>query len=140
MAELSGAQQRLLARLRCVQRWTAVTGSLLALAGALYAGWGLYCFDPRAEPGLDPGFDRPVAGLSLLYAPHYRSILKIRPETFTEEVLMETITRGIHFHAAFLTLLLRLFLGTLATLGGLIMLTVYVERRRLLAVIERLRA
>jgi hypothetical protein len=138
MADLSPKQIRFLERVRREQRWTAVLGALLTLSGALYLAWGIARFDPRGDPKLDPGFDRPVADLAHLYDTRHANIKKIRPETFNEEVLMETIALGINFNTGILMLLMRIFLGTLTLVGGLVMLTVVVERRRLLLLVDRL--
>jgi hypothetical protein len=138
MNELTRSQAQLLRRLGRTQRWTAVAGLLLVLGGASYAAWGVWRFDPRADPRDNPGFDRPVANLAFLYERYERRLRTIRPETSTEKVLMEGMSRGMNFTAGLLMTLLRLFLGTLTLLSGLVMLTVFVERRRLLVIIGQL--
>jgi len=131
-------QARLLRRLRRTQPWTAALGALLVVVGLAYGIWGASRFDRRVDPRVNPGFDRPVANLAFVYDPFEKRLLRTRPQTVTEIMLVGTLTRGMHFSAGFTMLLVRVFLATLAVLGGLVMLTVVVERRRLLLIIERL--
>jgi hypothetical protein len=133
--DLSRSQAQLLVRLHRTQRWIAALGLLLTLGGASYAFWGVYRFDANADPRQEPGFDLPVARLAFAYDEQQRTFEKIRPETFTEHVLMESLVRGMNFSASFAVMLMRLFLGTLTLLSGLVILTVGVERQRLLAII-----
>ncbi len=136
--DLPPAEARLLSRLARTQRWTAAAGLALALVGAAYATWGVVRFDPLADPRRDPGFDRPVAKLAFLYASYQGGVERIEPETFTEAALLETLEGGMKFSAGMVLMLVRLFLGTLVALAGCVMMTVVVERRRLLAIIGRL--
>jgi hypothetical protein len=135
MRDLTRAQARLLVSLRRTQRWITALGLLLALSGASYAFWGVYRFDANADPRKEPGFDLPVARLAFAYDEQQRTFKKIRPETFTEHVLMDSLVRGMNFSAGFAVMLMRLFLGTLVMLSGLVILTVMVERQRLLEII-----
>jgi hypothetical protein len=136
---LTAREARFLARLPRAQRTAAAVGVLLTLAGALYAAWGIWVFDYRIDPRTQPDFDGPVASLAHLYDGYERLIGQIRAETPTETLLLDSMRRGIYFSAGTLVLVMRLFLGTLVALGGLVALTVVVERRRLLAVIRKLR-
>ena len=138
--DLSAAQERLLARLARTQRWASAAGLVLALAGVAYAGWGMARFDPRGDPRLDPGFDRPVAKLAFLFVSYQGALEYIQPETSTEQFLLETLQGGMKFGSGMALMLLRLLLGTLVAMAGFATMTVVVERRRLLAIIERLRA
>lgn len=138
MRDLTAPQRRLLDRLHQTQRWTVAVGLVLTLSGLAYTVWGIGRFDPTADPRERPGFDGPVASLAFAFDVHERRLQQIRPETFTEEVLMETLMHGIHFSTGFVILLMRIFLGTLTMVTGLVALTVVVERRRLLAIIHRM--
>ena len=131
-------EARLLASLARTQPWVAAVGLALALLGAGYATWGVLRFDPQADPRRDPGFDRPVARLAFLYQGTQGGVEQIRPETSTEAVLRDTLLGGMHFGSGVVLMLLRLFLGTLMALLGSVMMTVVVERRRLLRIIGRL--
>ena len=137
---LSTGQQRLLARLGRTQRWAAAAGLLLALSGSVYAGWGLMRFDPRGDPRLDPGFDRPVARLAFLFVSYQGALEYIQPETSTEQFLLGTLQGGMKFGSGLTLMLLRLLIGTIMAVAGFAAMTVVVERRRLLVIIERLRA
>ncbi len=137
--ELDPSQERLLAQLAHTQRWTGAVGLALALLGIFYATWGVLRFDPRGDPRLDPGFDRPVAKIAFLYASYQGAVDFIEPETATERILQHTLSGGMKFSAGMTLMLVRLFLGTLVAVAGFVMMTVVVERRRLLAIIARLR-
>ena len=137
---LSTTQERLLARLARTQRWAAAAGLALAIAGVAYAGWGLASFDPRGDPRLDPGFDRPVAKLAFLFVSYQGALEYIQPETSTELFLLETLQGGMKFGSGLTLMLLRLLIGTIMAVAGFAAMTVVVERRRLLVIIERLRA
>ena len=137
---LSPDQERLVARLGRSQRWAAMAGLALALAGLAYAGWGLSRFDPRGDPRLDPGFDRPVAKLAFLFVSYQGALDYIEPETSTEQFLLETLQGGMKFGSGMALMLLRLLIGTIVAVAGMAAMTVVMERRRLLAIIERLRA
>lgn len=137
--ELLPEQARLLSRLARTQRWTAAAGVALALLGMAYSTWGILRFDPLGDPRIDPGFDRPIARMAFLYASYQGATERIRPETATEAVLLDTLEGGMKFGSGVVMMLLRLFLGTLAALAGFVLMTVAVERGRLLAIIGRLR-
>ncbi len=137
--ELDARQERLLARLPRSQRWATAVGISLTLFGTLYAVWGIWMFDYRIDPRTQWGFDRPVTALAHMYDGYERILAQIRPETPTEKVLLDSMRRGMFFSTGTLVLMMRLFLGTLIALAGLVALTVVVERHRLLAMIYRLR-
>jgi hypothetical protein len=61
------------------------------------------------------------------------------PQTPTEERLLRGLARNLNFSAGVMVLLLRIFFGTLAVVTGLAIMTVVVERARLLAMIQTLR-
>jgi hypothetical protein len=139
MEPLAERELRMLARLPRSQRWATRVGIALTLLGTLYAVWAVLVFDYNVDPRTQASFDRPVSELAHLYDGYERILRQIRAETATEEVLIETLRRGMYFSAGTLVLLMRLFLGTLIALSGLIALTVVVERHRLLALIRKLR-
>lgn len=120
------------------QRWATRFGIGLTLLGTLYVAWAVWIYDYRVDPRTQPAFDRPVAALAHLYDGYERILNQIRPETPTEKILLESMQRGMYFSAGTLVLLMRLFLGTLIALSGLVALTVVVERHRLLVLIRKL--
>lgn len=115
-------------------------GLVLAALGVAYLIWGIYLFDGRVDPRDQPSFDRPIARMAFLYDRYQRTLDKIRPETSVEALLLDSMKRGMVFSAGVMVLMLRVYIGTLVLLMGLIALTVVVERRRLLRVIEKLQA
>ena len=138
MPELSPREARLLARVRGGQRWATAVGAVLTVVGAAYVAWAVYLFDYRVDPRTQPSFDGPVARLAFLYD-RYQSVLdQVAPETQVERWLVEGMKRGMFFSAGVMVMLLRIYIGTLVCLMGLAALTVVVERRRLLRLIEKL--
>lgn len=139
MAELSDRQRGWLATLERTQRLASLFGALMVVLGASYVVWAVAIFDPLADPRDAPRWDKPVAAIAEIYDP-YRPILRaIRPATENERVLHEGVTRNLAFSTGIMILLVRTLLGTVMCLGGLAMLTVVVERSRLLKIIGRLR-
>ena len=139
MPPLIEAQDRMLGRLVRSQRPMAIAGALLALLGAAYLVWGVTRFDPRADPRVDPGFDWPVARLGFLFERGMVMVENSVPETPAEAQLLRGLTRNLNFSAGVMVLLLRIFLGTLALVSGFAIMTVVVERGRLIAMIRHLR-
>ncbi len=140
MAALESRDASYLGRVRRRQRPLAIGGAVLALFAASYLGWALLRFDPRVDPRDDPGFDRPIAQLAFLFQNGQLRLEKLANESTSEnEVkLLRLLSRNMAFSAGIMVLQLRLFVGTMGLLGGLIMMTVVVERRRLLQVIQKL--
>ncbi len=139
MNEAVDEDTRMLARVAKSQRPFMAIGIVLALAGAAYLTWAIARYSPFEDPRAHPGFDRPVAQLSFLFE-RYQSIVEHTDgETPAERRLLRGIARNMQFSAGIMVLLLRVFLGTLTLVFGLTIMTVVVERARLLAVIGRLR-
>ena len=105
------------------------------LLGSLYLGFAVLSFDPRAAP-TESALDGPVARIGRLFQGYQRVMDQIKPETPTEALLLEALDRNMNFSGGVMLLMLRVFLGTLVVVGGLIALTVFVERERLLRVIR----
>ncbi len=139
MAELEESESRLLGRLSRSQRPMAIAGALLALLGAAYLVWGVARFDPLEDPRESPGFDWPVARLAFLFERGMSSIEVAVPETKAEARLLRALARNMNFSSGVMVLLLRIFFGTIALVMGFAMVTVVVERARLLAMIRQLR-
>jgi hypothetical protein len=137
---IDATDERLLARVGRRQRAAILTGLALVALGGLYALWGIGRFDPRTDPRAEPGFDRPIAELAFLFDRKDRALGNIEPGTSMERFLVRELRYQIQLTTSLIILLLRLFVGTLVLTAGLILLTVVVERRRLLGVIRRLRA
>ncbi len=139
MAALIESQDRLLRRTIRSQRPMGIVGAALALLGVAYLVWGVTRFDPRVDPRENPGFDWPVARLGFLFERGMVMVENSVPETPTEARLLRGLTRNLNFSAGVMVLLLRIFFGTLALVSGLAIMTVVVERARLLAMIRHLR-
>ena len=137
---LSARQQQLLKRLQGAQRWTAVLGVLLVLAGATYFGWAVRKFDPRGTPLDEPGFDIALTRpLLILYGRYDGRLSRIEPETSQERQLLFWLKRNSGFSGGVMVLGLRTFMATLAVLLGLATLAVVAERARLLRIVAQLR-
>ncbi len=136
---LAEKDERLLARLGWTQRAATAFGIVLTLAGAAYVTWALVSFDPRADPREQPAFDRPIARLAFLYHTYQGILDHILPETDTEKILLSSMKHGMNFSAGIVVMLVRLLIGSLVCMSGLVALTVVVERRRLLRMIAVLR-
>ena len=140
MAELSLPEAAFLARLDRTQKIAAWLGVLLALLGAAYIAWALYLFDWRVDPRTQASFDGPIAQLAFLYDSYQNTLDKIQPQTQVERWLIAGVRRGMIFSAGTMVMMLRIYIGSLVCLMGLVSLTVVVERRRLLRLVEKLRA
>jgi len=138
MPELPERDRVLLARVSRGQRGATIAGIVLTLAGVCYVSWGVYLFDYRVDPRTQPSFDGPVADLAFLYDRHQRILDNIKPETDVEKLLLQGVKRGMYFSSGVMVMMLRIYIGTLVSLMGLVALTVVVERRRLLRMIEHL--
>jgi hypothetical protein len=121
------------------QNGAIVLGLILVLVGGCYALWGIGRFDPKVDPRADPGFDRPIAELAFLFDRKDRAVGNIDPQTSMERFLQNELQAQMRLTGSLVILLMRLFLGTFVLTTGMILLTVVVERRRLLKVIEKLR-
>ena len=139
MPPLVDSQDRMLGRLTRSQKPMAIAGALLALAGAAYLVWGIARFDPRADPRENPGFDWPVARLAFLFERGMVVVENAVPQTAAEARLLKGLTLNMNFSAGVMVLLLRIFFGTLALVSGFAIMTVVVERARLIAMIRHLR-
>jgi len=127
-----------LAGVRRRQRPLAVVGALLSLAGAAYLAWAILRFDPNADPRDNPGWDRPIAQLSFIFQRGQLLAEKAEPATPSEARALHALSRNMQFSAGIMVLQLRMFVGTMVLLGGFIIMTVVVERARLLKLIKRL--
>ena len=136
---LPDSQARLLGRLKRTQRPMRIAGIVLVLAGAAYMTWGVMRFDPGIDPRLNPGFDWPVARLAFLFEHGHAIVDNAVPETNREVRLLQGLTSNRNFSSGVMVLLLRILFGTLALVMGLAIMTVVVERARLLAMIRHLR-
>jgi hypothetical protein len=121
------------------QRPLAIGGAVISLFALAYLGWALLRFNPRVDPRDDPGFDRPIAQLAFIFQRGQLKLDKMAEDASPGELqLMRVLSRNMSFSAGIMVLQVRLFVGTVALLGGLIMMTVVVERGRLLKVIKKL--
>lgn len=138
MGALEGRDSSYLAGVRRRQQPLAIGGALLALAGAVYLAWAILRFDPHADPRVNPGFDRPIAELAFIFQRGQLIVENAVPQSPTEARLLHGLSRNMQFSSGVMVLLVRIFVGTIAMLGGLIVMTVVVERGRLLKLIKRL--
>ncbi len=140
MAELSESDLRLIARIERHERATQVWACVLMLLGMSYAAWGVLRFDPRAAIEDHMSFDRPVSSLGELYGPYAPFLRLVEPKSDMEEVLMRALKGNMAFGAGVMITLMRVFLGLLMLVMGMVALSVSLERRRLLNVIARSQA
>ena len=138
MSGLSEREERYLAKVGRGQRAATWIGIVLALAGGTYMAWAVFVFDYREDPRTQITFDRPVAQIAFMYDRYERLLGKIRPETSIEALLLDSMKAGMRFSSGIMVLLMRIYVGTLVLLMGLVALTVVVERRRLLRLIAKL--
>ena len=137
MADLNPRQlRRVAAVLRNQWRLNAL-GVVLALLGCAYALFGFARFELGRNPA--GAFDRPIAELGNALGGYQGGLDGMQTSTELEVFLIEQLHFQTNVTASVMVLLLRLYVGTLALLAGLILLTVSIERGRLLALIERLR-
>jgi len=139
MAELAEKQDLLLGRIVRSQRPMAIAGGVLALLGAAYLVWGVTRFDSRTDPRVNPGFDWPVARLAFIFERGQAQLESADPGSVTEQRLRRGLLRNLQFSSGVMVLLLRIFFGTLGLVSGLAIVTVVVERARLITLITRLR-
>ena len=138
MGALEGTQTTFLARVRRSQLPIAIGGAIISLLGAAYIGWAILRVDPHGDPRDHPGFDGPIAELAFIFQRGQLILEHAQPQTPFEAHLQRALGRNMQFSAGVMVLLVRIFVGTLAMLGGMIMMTVVVERARLLRLIKRL--
>jgi hypothetical protein len=119
------------------QRPFMAIGIVLALLGSAYLTWAIVRYKPHLDPRDNPGFDRPVAQLAYVFQNHQDRLEKMKAETPTERRLIYGLTLNMQWSAGIMVLLLRIFIGTLVLVFGLAIMTVVVERARLLAVLGR---
>jgi hypothetical protein len=117
-----------------------IAGIVLALAGAAYLTWAIARYNPRLDPRDDPGFDRPIAQIAFLFEAHQARLEQRVDDATPREIgLMRGLLMNMAFSAGMMVLLVRVFIGTILLVSGLSIMTVVVERARLLAVIHRLK-
>jgi hypothetical protein len=139
LSALDARQERYLGRVTRSQRRVQVAGFVLALIGASYVGWAVYHFHPERDPTAEHAFDRPIARMGQLLSRYRAALRRLPPQTAQEKFLISELHGQTRITAAVAVLLLRMFVGTLVVVAGLICLTVAVERHRLLALIATLR-
>ena len=140
MSDMLEKDERLVASVRKSQRTYLVIGIVLALAGAAYLTWAIARYNPRLDPRENPGFDQPVAQIAFLFHAYQEQLELKAPDATPKELgLMRGLSRNMQFSAGMMVLLVRVLIGTLVLVFGLAVMTVVVERARLLAVIGRLK-
>lgn len=138
MGDLGERQARRLAIVRRNQPRLRAAGLALVLLGGAYVAFGFVSFDPGTDPAEGASFDRPIAQLGRLYAGYQAGLRTMRPSTELERWLIGQVRMQTDVTTSSMVFLLRLFVGTLVLTGGFILLTVSVERGRLLALIRTL--
>lgn len=135
---LSEGDARLIARIERSELPTLIWACVLILAGASYATWGALRFDAQGDIPSHMSFDLPVSSLGELYAPYAPFLRLAEPETDIEAILMKGLKANMAFSAGMMMTLMRVFLGILMLVMGMVALSVRLERRRLLNVIARI--
>jgi hypothetical protein len=138
VAELAEAQTRMIARISRSQKPMAIVGSVLALLGIAYLGWGVMRFNPHGDPRANPGFDWPVARLAFIFDRGHAQLDRAQEGTPSEKSMVRRVKRNMEFSAGVMVFLLRVFLGTLTLVLGLAIVTIVVERARLITMLRRL--
>ena len=138
MAELSERDARLIASIERSERPTLIWACVLMLLGTSYAGWGALRFDPRGDIESHKSFDRPISSLSEIYRPYGPFLRLTKPSTDVEAILISGIKANMAFSVGAMMTLMRVFLGILMLVMGMVALSVRLERRRLLNVIARI--
>jgi uncharacterized membrane protein YphA (DoxX/SURF4 family) len=137
LGELGERQERFLRRVLRSQRPIAAIGLVVALIGAAYGFWGVLQFEPVGPPA--DAFDRPIARMGRLFERYQRALDNAPISTELERFLIGELRLRTDMTASVVVLLLRLLVATIVLTAGLVMLTVNVERQRLLALISTLR-
>ncbi|HKC51771.1 MAG TPA: hypothetical protein VKF60_13320 [Myxococcota bacterium] len=138
MGALEGRESSYLSSVVRRQRPIAIAGAVIALLGAGYLTWAIARYDQHADPRDSPGWDRPIADLAFVFQRGQLRVEKAEAQTPSEARLLRALSRNMQFSAGIMVLQVRMFVGTLALLGGCIMMTVVLERSRLLRLIKRL--
>lgn len=138
MAALSERDAQLIARIERSERPTLIWACVLMLLGASYAVWGTLRFDSRASIEDHMSFDRPVSSLGKLYGPYAPFLRLAEPQSDVEAILMKALKANMAFSVGIMMTLMRVFLGILMLVMGMVALSVRLERRRLLNVIARI--
>ncbi len=137
MADLDPRQQRRVAAVLRNQWRLKAFGAVLALLGVAYALFGFAKFELGRNPA--GAFDRPIAELGNVLGGYQGGLDGMQTSTELEVFLIKQLHFQTDVTASVMALLLRLYVGTLMLLAGLILLTVSIERGKLLALIQRLR-
>jgi hypothetical protein len=140
MAELSERDARLIARMERSERPTLIWACLLMVLGTSYAAWGTLRFDPHSDIESHKSFDHPISSLGEIYRPYAPFLRLTRPNTDVEAILLSGIKKNMAFSVGVMMTLMRVFLGILMLVMGMVALSVRLERRRLLNVIARIQA
>lgn len=140
MAALSERDAKLIARMERSERPTLIWACLLLVLGLSYGAWGALRFNPRAPIEQHMSFDRPISSLGRIYDPYTPFLRLAKPDTDVEAILLAAIKGNMAFGVGVMVTLMRVFLGILVAVMGMVALSVRLERRRLLDVIARIQA
>ena len=139
MDRLSPRQRKLLRELPKHQRIAQWVGIALTLCGVAYVVWAIDRFHPRADPSEKIGFDAPIVSeVANHYTPFKHRLEERIYDDGRERAMAISLIRGMNYAGGLHLLAFRVILGLLAAMLGLAHLTVVVERRRLLRMIEAL--
>ncbi len=139
MQILDAQQLRLLAALPRDQRRSRLLGGALTLIGTAYLMLAIVSFDPRRPASEAEGLDASLTAPILAHYAATEGLLgRMKPATFTEWSLSNWLGAQARTSGALLVLAFRGFLAMVCLLLGLAMLTVTVERARLLRIVHAL--
>jgi hypothetical protein len=134
---LSDRQRALLGALPRQQRIAGLFGIACGVAGILYIAWAISRFDPAGDPAEGIGFDAPVTRpVATLYVEYRDSLAKREFEDYQARALARSLGYNMNFVAGLLLLSFRVILGLMVTLLGFATMTVVIERRRLIRILE----
>ena len=132
------AAARRVDRTRARLPWLLAVGAALAIAGGAYIVWGVGQLRDAPSPG--DGFDRPVAGIAILFARDAARLREFHAETPREEKLLHAARASSDVTARLAVLLFRVIFGQSLLLLGLLLLVQALTERTWLSVVDGLRS
>jgi len=137
--QLSDREVRWLQRLHRRQPFAIAVAFVLIAAGGGYSVWALQRFKLGASQSAHPDFDVPIARVQRLFE-QLIAAPQVEAATQLEQRLIKDRQDLGRFASGLLVLILRVSLGSMALVQGLILLSVALAQKPLLKVIDKLRS